>query len=115
MDEICLVVPISSGRSEDARKFMRELEDERRADYERSERQIGISKEVWYLAHTAVGDQLVAYMESADFPRALNLFSQSRDAFDVWFKQQLTQATGLDLNKPPTDGLPEKLSSYKAP
>lgn len=114
MDEICLVVPITPGRSEDARAFMRELEEARKSDYERSERRIGISKEVWYIAQTATGDQLVAYMESPDFARALNLFSRSEDEFDVWFKRQLAHATGLDLTNPPEDGLPEKLSSYAA-
>lgn len=114
MDEICLVVPITPGRGDDALSFMRELEGERRADYERSERQIGIDKEVWYLVHTGTGDQLVAYMESDDFPKALSAFSQSRDAFDLWFKRQLANCTGLDLNNPPSDGFPVKLSSYTA-
>jgi hypothetical protein len=114
MDQICLVVPITHGRSEAARAFMRELEEVRKADYERSERRIGISKEVWYLAQTGTGDLLVGYMESADFARALSLFSHSEDEFDVWFKGQLAHATGLDLNNPPTNGLPEKLSSYTA-
>jgi len=51
-------------------------------------------------------------MESADFARALSLFSQSQQEFDAWFKRQLAYATGLDLNNPPADGLPEQLSSY---
>jgi hypothetical protein len=112
MDEICLVVPITPGRKEEACAFLRELENERRDDYESSERRIGITKEVWYVAHTASGDQLVAYMESPDFARALSLFSHSRDSFDLWFKQRLALTTGLDLNNPPGNGMPEKLSSY---
>jgi hypothetical protein len=114
MDEICLVVPITPGRSKDARAFLSELDDARRPDYERSERRIGIDKEVWYLAHTAAGDQLVSYMESPNFTRALHVFSHSQDHFDLWFKHQLAHATGLDLNNPPEVGLPEKLSSYSA-
>ena len=112
MDQICLVVPILPGRTADARDFMRELEASRTADYQLSEQRIGIVKEVWYLAQTPAGDQLVAYMESPDFPRALSMFSRSHDEFDLWFKQRLTDATGLDLNTPPTAPLPELLSSY---
>jgi len=99
MDQICLVVPILPGRTADARDFMRELETGRNADYQRSE---------------PAGDQLVAYMESPDFPAALSAFSQSRDEFDRWFKQRLADATGLDLNTRPTGPLPELLSSYPA-
>jgi hypothetical protein len=114
MDQICLVVPILPGRTADARDFMRELETGRNADYQRSEQRIGIVKEAWYLARTPAGDQLVAYMESPDFPAALSAFSQSHDEFDKWFKWRLADATGLDLNIPPTARLPELLSSYPA-
>ncbi len=37
MDQICLVLPILPGKTEDARAFQRELETERKADYARSE------------------------------------------------------------------------------
>ena len=114
MNQICLVIPITPGKSEDARNFMRELEDERKADYDQSERRIGITKEVWYLASAPGGDQFVAYMETPDFGKALSLFSASRDEFDMWFKRRLADSTGLDLNNPPSIRLPELLSSYSA-
>ena len=114
MNQICLVIPITPGKSEDARNFMRELEDERKAVYDQSERRIGITKEVWYLARTPGGDQFVAYMETPDFGKALSLFSASRDEFDMWFKRRLADSTGLDLNNPPSMELPELLSSYSA-
>lgn len=114
MNQICLVIPIMPGKSDDARDFMRELEHERKADYDQSERRIGITREVWYLARTPGGDQLVGYMETSDFGKALSLFSASRDEFDMWFKRRLADSTGLDLNTPPALQLPELLSSYSA-
>jgi hypothetical protein len=114
MDQICLVVPIKPGMTADAKDFMQELEGPRKGDYDQSERRIGISKEVWYLASAPGGDQFVVYMESADFGRALSLFSGSRDEFDVWFKRRLADSTGLDLNVPPAGPIPELLSSYSA-
>jgi hypothetical protein len=60
------------------------------------------------------GDQFVAYMETADFGKALSLFSTSRDEFDVCFKRRLADSTGLDPNNPPPMQLPELLSSYSA-
>jgi hypothetical protein len=113
MDQICLVVPVRDGMADDARRFMSQLEHERKAEYEQSERRIGIDKEAWFLASIPSGDALVAYMESPDFGRALGMFSQSRDEFDMWFKRRLADSTGLDLNNPPAGGLPELLSSYE--
>ena len=46
MDQICLVLPILPGKTEEARTFQRELDTDRKADYDRSERRIGITKEV---------------------------------------------------------------------
>ncbi len=114
MNQICLVIPIMPGKSDDARDFMAELEHQRKADYGQSEQRIGITKEVWYLARTPGGDQLVGYMETSDFGKALSLFSASRDEFDMWFKRRLADSTGLDLNAPPAMQLPELLSSYSA-
>src|SRR5687767_11958041 len=114
MDQVCAVFQILPGKTEVALSFMRELDTQRRADYDRSERRIGISKEVWYLAPLPSGDHLVGYMESADFNKALGSFSQSRDEFDMWFKRRFTEATGFDFNNlPPGMKLPEVLSSYQ--
>jgi hypothetical protein len=33
MDQICLVVPITPGKTQDARDFMRELEEKRKPDW----------------------------------------------------------------------------------
>lgn len=114
MDQICLVLPILSGKTAVARDFMRDLEDTHTVAYAQSEQRIGIVKEVWYLASLPSGDQFVAYMENPDFRNALALFSQSQDAFDMWFKQRLAEATGVDLNNPPPMQLPELLSNYAA-
>jgi hypothetical protein len=78
----------------------------------RSERRIGITKELWYLAKLPSGDHLIGYMESADFSRALPSFVGSRDPFDMWFKEQMLGVTGLDLNNPPADMQPPELISH---
>jgi hypothetical protein len=115
VDRICIVLPILPGKLDDARAFQRELDTERKAEYARSEQAIGITKELWYIASLPTGDQFVVYMESEDFNRALGLFVESRDEFDLWFKRRLDEVTGLDLNNPPPDmKLPELVSSYEA-
>ena len=115
MDQVCLVLPILANKTEDARAFQRELDTERKADYGRSERRIGITKEVWFIASLPGGDQLVAYIESDDIQRALQLFVASRDDFDEWFKSRLAEVTGVDMNNlPPDMQLPELVSRYEA-
>ena len=115
MDHICVVFPILSGKNQAARDFHRELSQQRMSEYDKSERRIGITKEDWFIANVNGGDQLVAYMEAGDFNKALMQFSQSRDPFDMWFKERLAAVTGVDLNNPPPDmKLPELVSTYEA-
>jgi hypothetical protein len=40
MEQVCLVLPVQPGRTNDAREFMRELETARKDDYAGSERRI---------------------------------------------------------------------------
>ena len=115
MDRVCVVFTILPGMTNDARAFQRELDGPRKADYARSEQRIGITKEHWFLASVPSGDQLVVYMESEDFARAIGEFGASRDEFDLWFKRRLAEVSGVDLgNLPPGMALPELVSSYEA-
>jgi len=114
MDHICLAIPVLSGKSEAARAFFKQLDHERRVEFDASERRIGITKELWYLAKLPAGDHVIGYMETLDFNRAFQSFVASRDSFDLWFKQQMLAVTGLDLNNPPaTMAPPELLSCYE--
>ena len=113
MDQVCFALPVVDGQTQVARAFFSELEHQRKDEFDRSERRIGIGKESWYLQQTPNGDLLIGYMESPDFARALGLFAQSRDPFDLWFKQRLAEATGVNLNDPPAGPLSEQLSRYE--
>jgi hypothetical protein len=112
MDHICLALPVLAGKAPQARTFMKQLDESRREEYDRSERRIGITKELWFLAQLPAGDQLIGYMESADFQRALTMFVASRDAFDLWFKEQMLAVTGFDLNNPPANMQPPELLTH---
>jgi hypothetical protein len=113
VDQICLVAAVQEGKADAARAFMHDLDGVRRDDYDRSEQRIGITKEVWFLAQAAGGDQLVGYMESPDFNSAFMQFVGARDEFDLWFKERFADVTGIDLNDPPEMQLPELLSAYE--
>jgi hypothetical protein len=43
-DHSCVVFPLLPGKTEEARAFQRELDTARKAEYDRSERQIGMTK-----------------------------------------------------------------------
>ena len=112
MDHICVAFPVLPGKTAEARAFFQELDGPRKAEFDRSERRIGITKELWFVAESPAGDQLLGYMEAADFNSAFGAFVQSRDDFDMWFKSRMAAVTGLDLNNPPADFKPPQLVSH---
>ena len=113
MDHSGFALPILSGKAA-ARAFQRELAGARQAEYAQSECALGIVKELWFLQETPNGDLFVVYLESPDLNRALGRFAAWREAFDVWFKRQLADVTGVDLSTPPPGPLSELVSRYEA-
>jgi hypothetical protein len=61
MDHVCVAFPVLPGKTADARAFFRELDGPRKADFDASERRIGITKELWFIAESPAGDQLLGY------------------------------------------------------
>ena len=79
-----------------------------------SEARLGIPREYWFIAENPGGDLLIGYFDAQDANAALGAFIQSQDEFDLWFKAQIKDATGLDLNNPPADmKLPELVSTFE--
>jgi hypothetical protein len=115
VDHSCIVIPILPGKTDAARAFQREVDTTRKADYARTERRLGVTREYWFIAELPGGDQFVLYWDSADANQVVSDFVQSQDPFDLWFKDQVREVTGLDLNNPPADmKLPELVSTYEA-
>jgi hypothetical protein len=114
MDQICLALPVRMGRTDLARRLVRELDGERREQHERLERHLGIEKSVWYLAGTPLGDLLIAYLELESLDRARQLLASSPDGFGAWLNAGLRDATGIDLSAGERPPLPELLGSWRA-
>jgi len=107
-------LPIQSGKADAARAFLRELEGGRKADYAASEKRLGITKEVWALQQSPMGELFVIFFQSPDIGGAVGQFVGSQDKFDQWFKGQVKDTTGVDLNVPPPGPLSDILSVYEA-
>lgn len=115
MDHVALVLPIRPGKAEEVRAFMQELSGPRMAEFDRSERALGVGKELWFLSSMPGGEALVGYLEAEDFNKVLTQFGPSEEPIDVWFKERVLDLTGVDLqNLPPDFRPPELLLHYDA-
>lgn len=114
MDRTLFALPLLAGKTEASRAFLRALEGEHQTAYAASEQRLGLTKEVWALQALPAGDCFVVYFEGADVGEALRRFAASQDVFDQWFKAQVRETTGADLNTPPAGPMSEILSVYEA-
>ena len=114
MEYALFALPIQAGKTDAARSFLQQLEGERKQHYATSEQRLGITKEVWALQQSPMGDLFVVFFQSEDIGGSVGQFVGSQDAFDQWFKGQVKAITGVDLNVPPPGPLSEILSVYEA-
>lgn len=116
MNSMLVTLPVIPGQADAARAFTKECLGARREEYDASERRIGIPKENWYLQHTPAGDMFLIFVEGDDLMASLGAFIQSREPFDLWFKERLRAVTGADLNAgpPPAEAIAETLGEYQA-
>jgi hypothetical protein len=111
MPSICFALPVIPGKENQLRQFGRSLSGEKSQDFAASEIKLGITKETIFLESTPQGNLVLVYLESNDLDAATAKFVQSKDPFDVWFKSQMGEITGQNLNQPPPF-VPETLAKY---
>jgi len=75
---------------------------------------VGISKETWHLQKTPMGSFVVVHFESEDPAKSFKVLAESTHPFDVWFRQQALQVSGVDLGKPMEGAPPEEIFSLSA-
>jgi hypothetical protein len=114
MDQTLFALPILPGKTAAARAFLQELGGPRKQDLAACSDSVGLVKELWAIQQTPQGDFFVAYMAGTDLAHAFQEFAVSRSEFDVWFKQQVQETTGADLNTPPAGPISEILADSTA-
>jgi hypothetical protein len=114
MDQTLFALPILPGKTAAARAFLQELEGPRKQDLAACGQSVGLVKEMWAIQQTPQGDFFVAYMAGENIAQAFTQFAASQDAFDRWFKQQIQETTGADLNTPPPGPISEILADTAA-
>lgn len=110
MIENAFFVPILPGKTPAAREFCRALMNERKAEMDLA--QTTVVHEAWFLQQTPMGDFMIVYYLSPDPEKVHQGLAESREPFDVWFKDQILDICGVDINTP-LPGLPEQILSWR--
>jgi hypothetical protein len=110
---IIFAAPILPGRSEGWRRFLQEMMESRRPEYEESRRRLGISQERAWIAETAHGNVAVVAVVAAQPEQVLARLATSELAVDRWYREQLLALQGFDLAKPLSRASPELVLEWQ--
>jgi Family of unknown function (DUF6176) len=99
---ISFCAPLAPGKTDEARAFGKEWTEARRDEHTQSRRRLGLTHETVFLNPTPNGDIVCVYLEGDDPAEANRRFAESRDPYDVWFKDQCRKVfiPDIDFNIP---------------
>ena len=112
MQSIAMAFPVLPGKSKQARELAKAVKAKHAKDFALSEKKSKVTKEFWFLQTSSQGDMIIDYLEAANPAKGFATFAKSKDKFDVWLKAQIKDISGIDMNKPSDDPLPEVLLSF---
>lgn len=105
-----MVLPVLPGKQESLIAFANSVMGERLAEYEISQQ--SVTKESWFFQPTPMGDVIIVYFVSVDPGAVFAGLAESQEPFDVWFRAQVLNCTGVDLTQLPA-GLPPRIFHWE--
>lgn len=109
MVENAFFVPILPGKTDAARAFAETLSGPRRGDLDQA--QTTVTKESWFLQETPHGDFMIVYYVSPNPDKVHEALAASEEPFDVWFREQILDLTGIDISTP-LGNLPQQILAW---
>jgi hypothetical protein len=96
---ITLITPILPGKAEAWRRFVQEILEVRRAEYEESRRRLGITGERAWIAETLHAAVAIITIDTCQPEQLITQLAASDLPFDCWLREQLLTLQGIDLTK----------------
>jgi hypothetical protein len=114
MTSFASAFPLLPGKAEQWKQFNHEMIGSRRSEFEAFLQRQGVTREVVALQQTPQGDMVVVYFEAPDIAHAFEVLGSSQEPFDVWFREQAKDTTGIDFSQPASGPLPEIYIDWQA-
>ena len=112
MTELVTMLPILPGKKQEAEKFAATLMGPKWSRYQESQKSFSIERETWFTVTTSRGDFLVFYAEGDDIVKSFKDWVVSKDAFEIWVKEEMKKISGVDPDVPSDEPLPKQILRY---
>lgn len=113
MPQVVRAFPLR-GSVADLNAFAGSLSGPRSGDAARFYRRYGVERESWHLQFTDHGPWVIVVTDVADPAEQAPHYAEATEAFDLWFKSQVLQLTGIDPAIAPLGPLTKPLFAWPA-
>jgi hypothetical protein len=97
MPLIVRAFPVLPGKEEDIRQFAAEMAGPRRQEAEEFYRSFGVIRESWHYQETPHGPLVISVTDvEGELSGKAQAYADSVRPFDLWFKDQVRNLTGID-------------------
>ncbi len=100
MNRLVRAFPLLPGKREAFHAFTEEVR-RRSAETAQFYYSYGIVRESWHLQATPAGDLVIVCTDIKDLEPAAAAYAAADGPFDTWFKEQVLDLCGMDLNNQP--------------
>jgi hypothetical protein len=104
-----IMIPVLPGKRDALLAFANALMGERREELDKA--QVTVTKESWHLQETPMGDFCIVYFEAPDALGVHSGLAASEEPFDVWFREQIKEVSGIDISTPP-EAVPTRIFNW---
>ncbi len=111
METFCGAFPILPGKEQAGKEFGKACMGQRRKECVEYLIRVGITKQSWHTQKMPQGSMVLVYLEASNTAKSFEILAHSKEPFDLWFKEQVLQITGVDLSKPAAGEPPEQIFS----
>ena len=105
--ETAFLFPLLPGKRQALSQFVEALTHEWRAEHDRNHH--SILHESWFLQTTALGDIVIVYMVTTDPYEVFVDLAISQEPFQVWFRANVLELTGMNLAMVPPFSMPQNI------
>lgn len=100
MKSFTLCCPILPGKTEAWRSFNEQLGHARKVEFDAMMKRFGVSRSRTWFEKTASGEFAFILHEGSAPDRMMRELAKANDPFCTWFKSQIKEVHGIDMNSP---------------
>ena len=112
---LAMAVPLIPNKVEAWKAWIRECMGPRKEEFEEFNERMGLTTHRAWLEQSPQGPMAVVVLDGPGSKDFMQKLAKSKESFDRWFREHISECHGIDFTKPNAVQPPELLMDYYVP